>query len=405
MSQTDNASLVPLSFQRAESCPFDPSPEVVRRRAEEPVSRFTLPSGDQAWLVTRHTDVRAVLSDPRFSNALAPGTLLRPPDPSGQVEEPPMPPGMFIGMDPPEHTRLRRMVTGEFTVKRMNRLRPRIERIVADHLDAMESGDRPVDLVQAFAVPVPSLVMCELLGVPYDDRADFQRRSRAAVDMAVDPEQGMILFLEMQEYMAGLVARQRAEPGDDLLGMLVREHGHDLTDDELVGIGNMMLTAGHETTANMFAIGALLLTQHPEQAAAIRDDEKVIDPAVEEMLRYLAIVPSGLIRTATEDVLVAGTLISAGDYVLVSLPSANRDPDRYPDADRFDIAREADQHVAFGHGVHHCVGAPLVRMELRVGFPALLRRFPGLRLAVPFEEIRFRPTGSVYSVEALPVTW
>ncbi|WP_249227930.1 cytochrome P450 [Kutzneria sp. CA-103260] len=312
---------------------------------------------------------------------------------------------MFIGMDPPEHTRLRRIVTGEFTVKRMNRLRPRIEQIVSQHLDAMELAGRPVDLVQDFAMPIPSLVMCELLGVPYGDRADFQRRSRAAVDMAVDPEQGLVMFLEMQEYMASLVAGQRADAGDDLLGMLVREHGDELSDAELVGIGNMLLTAGHETTANMLAIGVLLLLRHPRQAAVIRDTPEVVDQAVEEMLRYLSIVPSGLVRTATEEVPVGGTLIEAGDYVLVSLPAANRDGTRYPDADQFDITHNADQHVAFGHGIHHCIGAPLARMELRTAFPALLRRFPTLRLAVPFDCVRFRPSGSVHSVEALPVTW
>jgi cytochrome P450 len=410
MSQTENkapeARFVPLAFQRAKDCPFDPAPEITRRRAEEPVGRFQLASGNSAWLVTRHADVRSVLSDSRFSSAPPPDGLLRPPNPDDEpAEVPPMPPGMFVGMDAPGHTRLRRMVTGEFTVKRMNRLRPRIEQIVSEHLDAMELGSRPVDLMQAFALPIPSLVICELLGVPYRDRDDFQRRSRKAVEMEVEHEDGLANFMEMHEYMAGLVADQRANPGDDLLGMLVREHGDDITDEELIGLSNMVLSAGHETTANVLAIGTLLLLQHPQQAAAIRDKPEVVEHAVEEMLRYLSIVPSTLVRTATEDVTVNGAAIEAGDYVMVSLPAANRDGSLYPDADRFDITHDADLHVAFGHGIHHCLGRPLARMELRAAFPALLRRFPTLRPAVPLEEIQFRPNAAVYSLEALPVTW
>lgn len=400
-----DTDLVPLPFQRSGTCPFDPAPEITRRRTEEPVSRFQLPSGGVAWLITRHADVRRVLSDPRFSSAPPPDTLLRPPSEDEPREAPPMPPGMFVGMDPPGHTRLRRMVTGEFTVKRMDRLRPRIDQIIAEHLDRMERESKPVDLMRVFALPIPSLVICELLGVPYGDRDDFQRRSRMAVEMDVEHEDGLSNFMEMHEYMAGLVAGQRANPGDDLLGMLVREHGDDITDEELIGLSNMLLSAGHETTANALAIGTLLLLQHPRQAAAIRDRPEVVEQAVEEILRYLSIVPSTLVRTATEEVTVNGVTISAGDYVMVSLPAANRDGSRYPDPDRFDITHDADLHVAFGHGIHHCLGRPLARMELRAAFPALFQRFPTLRTAVPAEEIRFRPNAAVYSLEALPVTW
>ncbi|MGW5055645.1 cytochrome P450 [Actinokineospora sp. NPDC004072] len=409
MSLTDDhvadARSVPLTYQRAPDCPFDPAPELVRRRAEEPVARFLLPSGGTAWLVTRHADVRAVLSDPRFSSVPPPDSLLRPPDPARSTEAPPIPPGMFVGMDPPGHTRLRRMVTGEFTVKRMARLRPRIERIVAEHLDGMERAGGPVDLMQVFALPIPSLVICELLGVPYRDRDDFQRRSRMAVEVDVQHEDGLANFMEMHEYMAGLVAAQRAEPGDDLLGMLVREHGDDITDEELIGLTNMLLSAGHETTANVLAIGTLLLIRNPEQAAVIRDQPERVEHAVEEMLRYLSVVPSTLVRTAMADVAIGGTTIPAGDHVMVSLQAANRDGERYPDADRFDLAHDPELHVAFGHGIHHCLGRPLARMELQVAFPALLRRFPGLRLAVPFEDIRFRPNAAAYSLVSLPVTW
>jgi cytochrome P450 len=206
-------------------------------------------------------------------------------------------------------------------------------------------------------------------------------------------------------YMESLVARAKRDPGEDMLGMLVREHGAELTDDELVGIGNLLLIAGHETTSNMLGLGTLALLQHPEQLALVRDDPAVVAPAVEELLRWLTIVHSGVVRTATVDVELAGHTIPAGDLVVCSLPTANRDPALLRDPETLDVTRGAAGHVAFGHGVHHCLGAPLARMEMRIAFPALLRRFPGLALDVPFADVPFRAFHFIYGLQALPVRW
>ncbi|WP_163507405.1 cytochrome P450 [Fodinicola acaciae] len=374
---------------------FDPDDTLAAMREQRPVHRISTLFQSDAWLVTRYDDVREVLGDAgRFSN------VGRSPQ-AGQTDSS----GFLLAYDPPDHTRLRRMLTPEFTVRRMERLRPRIEQIVADHLDAMAAAGAPVDLMQAFALPVPSLVICELLGVPYEDRGDFQRRSNARVDMSISFEERLAVTRESQEYMASLVAEQRKTPGDDLLGMLVRDHGHELTDRELTGIGDLLLLAGHETTANMLGLGTLLLLQHPDQLAQVRDNPGAAEPAVEELMRYLTIVHSGIPRTATQDTVIGGQRIEAGDMVVVSLPSANRDPSQGDGMDDFDVMRKAARHVAFGHGVHHCLGAPLARMEMRIAYPALFRRFPALRLAVPIEEVPFRSFSFVYGVSALPVAW
>jgi cytochrome P450 len=376
---------------------FDPVPELGRLRAEQPLTKLQLPWGGEVWLVTRYDDVREVLSDAtRFSNAGAIGAG-RPTPAKGAF-------GVLIGYDPPDHTRLRRLLTPEFTMRRMQRLRPRIEAIVAEHLQAMADAGPPVDLVQSFALPIPSLVICELLGVPYADRAGFQHRSAARLSVPLDAVTQLALGVESQEYMSTLVARQRADPGDDMIGMLIREHGDQIDDDELIGLADLLLLAGHETTSNMLSLGTLLLLQHPDQLALMRTGEHV-DQAVEELLRHLSIVHSVLPRTARENLILAGQQIKAGDVLVCSLPAANRDPALGDDLDRFDIIRQAGAHLAFGHGIHHCLGAPLARMEMRIAFPALLRRFPGLRLAIPLEEIPFRTFSIVYGVESLPVAW
>ena len=311
-------------------------------------------------------------------------------------------------MDPPEHTRYRRLLTGQFTVRRMNALTPRIEQIVADHLDAMGKMARPVDLVQAFALPVPSLVICELLGVPYADRELFQRRSRALLSMTTDGPTLVRVRNELEQYMLGLVQAKRLQPADDLLsGLIAREDDPEgaLSDEELVSIGNLLLIAGHETTANMLALGTLALLEHPAQLAALRADPSLIDQAVEELLRYLTIVQFGLVRTATEDVEVDGQCIRAGEPIVASLASANRDPQHFPEPDVLDLSRQYSPHLAFGHGVHQCLGQQLARVEMKVGFTALLERFPSLRLAVPLEQVRMRDDTFIYGVHELPVTW
>jgi cytochrome P450 len=297
------------------------------------------------------------------------------------------------------------MLTPEFTVRRMRRLEPRIVEIVDDHLDAMEKAGPPCDLVADFALPIPSLVICELLGVPYADRESFQQRTSKLLDISLPMDERLELGRESREYMADLVARAQAEPGEDMLGMLIREHGHDLTTDELIGIAGLLLIAGHETTSNMLGLGTLALLRHPEQLALVRDDPAAVAPAVEELLRFLGIVHSGIPRTTTRDVEVGGVAIPADSLVILALASANRDPRFLADGDRLDVTRDAAGHVAFGHGVHHCLGAPLARMEMRIAFPALLRRFPRLALAVPFDEVEFRAFHFIYGLRSLPVTW
>ncbi|MEU0483756.1 cytochrome P450 [Streptosporangium sp. NPDC006013] len=382
---------------------FDPVEELARARDGEGVVRVEMPFVGPAYLVCRQEDVRQVLADPaRFSSALAPvpGTGEMDADELAKMRA-----GQLIGFDPPEHTRLRRMLTPEFTVRRMRRLEPRITEIVQAALDDLERAGKPTDLVAHFALPVPSLVICELLGVPYADRAEFQDRSVRLLDVSLPVEQRNAAQREDRAYMAGLVARAQADPGEDMLGMLVREHGDDLSTDELVGIAGLLLLAGHETTSNMLGLGTLALLRHPDQLAMIRDDPALVEPAVEELLRWLSIVQLLPPRTTTTDVEIAGHAIPAGSLVICSIPAANRDPALIDDPETLDITRGAAGHAAFGHGVHHCLGAPLARMEMRIAFPALLRRFPGLALADPDEQADFRAFSVVYGLNSLAVTW
>ena len=385
---------------------FDPSAELATVRDDEGIRLIETSFGYPAYLVTRHADVKNVLADSaRFSNESR--RAFESPDapPISDEERARIRAGNLLGFDPPEHTRLRRMLTPEFTVRRMRRLEPRIVEIVADHLDAMDKAGPPADLVADFALPIPSLVICELLGVPYADRASFQARTGRLLDLSLPQDERLELAREGRDYMADLVARTQAAPGDDMLGMLVRDHGADLTTDELIGMAELLLVAGHETTSNMLGLGTLALLQHPDQLELVRDDPAAVAPAVEELLRWLGIVHSGIPRNTTQDVELGGVAIPADSLVILALAAANRDPRFHDDGDRLDVTRDAAGHVAFGHGLHHCLGAPLARMEMRIAFPALLRRFPGLAPAVPFEEIGFRAFHFVYGLHALPVTW
>jgi cytochrome P450 len=394
---------LPLHMRRAS---FDPVPEMAAMRDDEGVRRVETAFGMPAFLVARHADVKAVLADhARFSNEFRRDVDVPGAPKLTDEERARMRAGNLLGVDPPEHTRLRRMLTPEFTVRRMRRLEPRIVEIVDDHLDAMEKAGPPSDLVADFALPIPSLVICELLGVPYTDRAEFQERTSRLLDISLPMEERQEVGQESRAYMADLVARAQTEPGEDMLGMLVREHGDDLTTDELIGIAGLLLIAGHETTSNMLGLGTLALLRHPDQLALVRDDPAAVAPAIEELLRFLGIVHSGIPRTTTQDVEVGGVAIPADSLVILALAAANRDPRYLPDGDRLDVTRDAAGHVAFGHGVHHCLGAPLARMEMRTAFPALLRRFPDLALAVPFEEVPFRAFHFIYGLQSLPVTW
>ncbi|MFJ9417756.1 cytochrome P450 [Streptomyces sp. NPDC101227] len=381
------------------TCPFDPPEEYRTLREQEPVTQMTLLDGQSGWLVSRYEDVRAVLTDPRFS---AGGPRLGDSTPAGAPHTPP--PGMFIFMDPPEHTRFRRLLTGKFTVRRMRQLTSLVEQFVAERLDAMARAESPVDLVQEFALPVPSLVICELLGVPYADREEFQRNSARMISLTAGPEANQEAREAMRSHIHRLVRAKRAEPTDDILGELVQSG--ELTDEELAGVGSLLLIAGHETTANMIALGTMCLLDNPEQLAALRADPTLMDGAVEELLRHLTIVQYGARRIALEDVELHGHVIKAGSPVVASLTSGNRDAAQFPDdPDRLDLMRKYSPHLAFGHGIHQCLGQQLARVEMKAALGALFDRFPTLRLAVPPEDVPMRHDMIVYGVHELPVTW
>ncbi|KHO28381.1 cytochrome P450 [Mycolicibacterium setense] len=400
---TEPVTLPPLHMRRNA---FDPTPELAEIRETDGVRTVISALGNPVHLITRHEDVKAVLSDhERFSNSRPPGFTLPGAPEMSDEELASARAGNLLGLDPPEHQRLRRMLTAEFTIRRMKRLEPRIVEIVDARLDAMAAAGPPSDLVADFALPIPSLVICELLGVPYEDRDDFQHRSTLQLDLSLPIAERLALQQQSRDYMRGLVGRTRQDPGEDILGMLVRDHGAELSDDELVGIAGLLLLAGHETTSNMLGLGVLALLRHPEHLAAVRDDPDAVGPAVEELLRWLSIVQNAIPRFTTTEVEIAGVRIPAGELVFASLPAGNRDPDFIASPDVLDISRGAPGHLAFGHGVHHCLGAPLARMEMRIAFPALLRRFPGLALAEPFEDVAYRSFHFIYGLKSLAVTW
>lgn len=385
---------------------FDPSAEVTYYRENDEIPFLNAAFGLDAFVVTRYDDVREVLGDAaRFGNTADIARRRGDPVQISDEEAARLRAGQMLGLDPPEHTRLRRMLMPEFTLARMRRLRPRVAEIVTAHLDAIEAAGSPADLVSDFALPIPSLVICELLGVPYADRAGFQARSTGLLDVTQGPEELTRLARENYEYMSALVAGARSAPEEDVLGNLVRRHGGDVGDDELVGVASLLLIAGHETTSSMLSMGALALLEDPEQSRLVRDDPSLAGPAVEELLRWLSIVHCGVPRLAMTDTEIRGVAVPKGSLVVCSLPAANRDAGHIEDPDRLDVRRGAAGHVAFGHGVHHCLGAPLARMEMEIAFPALLRRFPALTRAVEAGDVPFRVDSVVHGLAALPVTW
>ncbi|MER7393900.1 cytochrome P450 [Streptomyces sp. NPDC000151] len=390
-----------LPTARQPGCPFDPPAELTDARRHGPISRYTFPGGKPGWLITGYDLVRSVLADSRFSSRKE---LMRyhPTIDYGDIEVPPAPPGEFLLMDDPQHRRYRKPLAGKFTVRRMRLLTERIEQITADCLDAMEETGPPADLVTAFAKPIPAIVICELLGVPYEDRGSFQGNVESFMSGETSDEDLIAAYTAVQDYLAELVAAKRANPTDDVLSDLTDS---DLTDEELKGISLILLAAGFDTTANMLALGTFALLQNPAQLAALRADDALADQAVEELLRYLSVAKT-FMRTALEDVELGGRTIEAGAPVILSYHTANRDPERFADPHVLDLRRQDGGHLAFGHGIHQCLGQQLARVEMRVAFSALVNRFPTLRLAVPAEEVALRPeTADIYGVKSLPVTW
>ncbi|GAB2483311.1 cytochrome P450 [Nocardiopsis aegyptia] len=394
-------TLTTMPTERRPGCPFDPPPELADARRHSPISRFTFANGKPGWVVTGYDLVRSVLADTRFSSRKE---FMRhhPTIDYGDIQVPPAPPGEFLLMDEPQHGRYRKPLVGKFTVRRMRQLAERVERITADRLDAMEQAGPPTDLVTAFAKPIPAIVICELLGVPYEDRDFFQDRIDTFLGGEVSDEVLTEAYTGVQAYLAELVAAKRANPTDDILSDLT---DGDLTDEELKGMALILLTAGFDTTANMLALGTFALLENPAQLAALRADPGLVDGAVEELLRYLS-VGAKFYRTALEDVELGGVTIGAGDPIVLSLSTANRDPEHFPEPDALDLRRRNGGHLAFSHGIHQCLGQQLARVELRVALPALFDRFPTLRLAVPADEVEVRPEAAdIHGVKSLPVTW
>ncbi|WP_194835725.1 cytochrome P450 [Nocardia sp. XZ_19_369] len=393
-------TMTTLPTARQRGCPFDPPAELIEARRHGPISHYTFPGGKPGWLVTGHDLVRSVLSDSRFSSRKE--LMLHPTIDYSGFEIPPAPPGEFLLMDEPQHGRYRKPLASKFTARRMRLLTERVEQITADHLDAMEKAGPPTDLVTAFARPIPAIMICELLGVPYQDRGAFQENVESFMSGETSDEDLMVAVTATYDYLTELVATKRANPTDDVLSELTDT---DLTDEELRGMALILLAAGLDTTANMLALGTFALLRHPDQLAALRADPALADQAVEELLRYLSVAKTSM-RTALEDVELAGQTIKAGQVVIASYHTANHDPERFADPHAFDIHRRVGGHLAFGHGAHHCLGAQLARVEMRVAFPALVNRFPTLRLAVPADEVALRPeTADIYGVKSLPVTW
>ncbi|OLZ44207.1 cytochrome P450 [Amycolatopsis keratiniphila] len=370
-----------------------------------PMSRVVFPSGCEGWLVTRYEDVRLIFSDTRFSrNLLAPGApcLIEPGDFSTGEHS-------ILNMDPPDHTRLRKLTAQAFTVRRIAGLRPRIQEIADTLLRAMAEHGPPLDLVEMFAFPLPTAVMCEILGVPYEGRERFRQWSRVIVTpMAYGPAEVAQARRDGADDMAALVAVKRETPGEDLLSVLVHardEDGDRLTEAELIDLATQLLLAGHETTVSLIATGIVLLTGHPDQLAALRSDPSLTEGAVEEIMRFDGPADASLLRVALEDVELSAGRVRRGEAVLAHTGAANRDEAAFPGASRFDIRRRNAPQLGFGHGLHFCLGAALARFEGEIAFRTLLDGLPGLDLAVPASAITWRPPLSIRGPEAVPVTW
>jgi cytochrome P450 len=397
----------PMAYpsERTSGCPFDPPAPFRQLQSEEPITRVGIWDGSTPWLVTKYADMRALLSDPRLSvNTKDPGF----PHLSESAQVRRSGPVSFMALDDPEHARLRRMVAAPFSIKRTEALRPVIQRIVDGLIDEMLAGPTPVDLVSAFALPVPSLVICGLLGVPYADHAFFQRSTNAMFNWDSTVEQAMEAQDDLTEYFQNMVGKKLAEPDDGLLSQLITDRlaTGELARDDLARTGVLLLIASENTT-NMIALGVAALLEHPNQLAALRenDDPMLIAGAVEELLRYLTIVHSGRRRVALQDIEIEGRVIKAGDGVIIPLEIGNWDPEIFADPDRLDIRRDARRHLAFGFGLHQCLGQSLARVELQVVYSTLFRRIPGLRLATDIAEVPFKHNWFFYGVRELPVTW
>lgn len=378
---------------------MDPVERLSELREREPIAKLTSFLGLTIWVVSGEQEARAVLADTTsYSNDIRPFMGSRGSTTDGDI-------GGLGFTDPPDHTRLRRLLTPEFTMRRLERLRPRISAIVEQQLDVVQeqarAHDGVVDLVPTFAFPVPFLVICELLGLPDEDRDTFRQLGSARFDVSSGGTGVFGAVSGSRRFLMEATRRQREHPGDGLIGQIIREHGDEINDFELAGLADGVFTGGLETSASMLALGTAVLLDHPRDYRAVAEDPAVLDRTVEELLRYLSVVQVAFPRIPREDVEVAGRRIAKGDILICHLAGANRDARVGAGMEGFDATRPPASHLAFGHGFHRCVGAELARMELRAAFPALARRLPDLEVAT--DRLDYRGNSIVYGLESLPV--
>ncbi|MFE7421085.1 cytochrome P450 [Rhodococcus sp. NPDC057529] len=388
------------------TCPFDPPAALMELQETDRITKVRLWDGSEPWLVTGYNEVREILADPRVSaDTDRPGYPFASEGSKARREVT----KTFINMDNPEHDRLRRMLTRDFMVKRTRAMRPQIQKIVDELIDDMLAGQKPVDLVEALALPVPSLVICDMMGVSYAERHLFHDLSRTMISRLSTGEQAVAAMQGMLELLGRVVDEKLKDPQDDIVSRLVTEQLQTglMAREDVINMCQLLLVAGHETTANMIALGTLTFLKNPDILATMQttDDIKVLANSVEEMLRYLTILHVGRRRVATEDIEFYGHTIKAGDGIVAAHDAANRDPLAFDDPNKLDLTRQTRHHLAFGYGPHQCLGQPLARVELEVVYSTLYRRIPTLELAIPFEEIEFKTDNVVYGVNALPVTW
>ncbi|MBV2357666.1 cytochrome P450 [Streptomyces sp. J2-1] len=390
----------PAQWPLRRTCPLSQPPALAGFR-EGPPREVRLRGEQRAWLISRYEDVRLALAEPRLSvddqHPNWPNRLLFPVPPRAVS---------FWRMDPPEHGLYRKMVAPEFTARRTQALRPLIESITEELLDGMAGKSGPVDLHSAFSLPLPCIVIARIFGVPDEDMAAFKSMTSAVLNQA-EPEKAVEAFVATTAYLDRLAREREGAPRDDLISRLVVNHVRtgELSHEDLVALVRLMLVAGHETTANQIALGVFTLLDRPEVLAQLRDDPTLLPKVVDEMLRYWSIAQDNVVRVATEELVIGGTRVAAGDAVVISIPGANHDEEVFAGAADFDVHRDNGRHLAFGHGAHFCPGGPLARTEIEIALGAVFRRFPGLRLAVPREEVAASTDTLVYGLKSLPVVW
>ena len=393
---------------RSGECPFAPPPGLLKLHdTGKALVRARTWDGTTPWVVTTHAAQRQLLTDPRLSaNIGAPGyphTTEAMKAHAAHIQP------SINNTDGAEHTRWRRMLTSSFTRHRMEKIRPEIQRITDDLIDKMLAGPKPTDLNEALSLPLPSLMICALLGVPYEDHDFFQEHAGVTNARFKTPERAAESTAAVRRYIAGLIEAKMDNPGEDVLSDLgARIKAGELSMEEAAPLGHILLVAGHDTSANMITLGTALLLENPAQLAGLRehsDDPKYVTSTVEELLRYLTIPHLLARRAVLDDIEIDGEVIRVGEGVVASLPAANWDPQAFPDPEKLDLTRTAAHHHAFGWGPHQCVGQQLARIELHVVFSTLFRRVPTLRLAVDVSELKFKEDSQAYGIYELPVAW